>query len=195
MQRTWFAPVIALLVCAVGLAACDGMTGADSDGKARLRVHMIDAPFPFDLVESTNVTISRVEVHSETGGSVTISDEAAQYNLLDLQEGVFAPLGDVTVEPGTYHSVRLYVEDATIVLIDGTVFDLKVPSDRIKVLVDDLTIQEGEDVTLTIDFDVSKSFVVQGHPDTPAGIKGFLFKPTVVPAGIDRRQHDDEVEG
>ena len=30
-----------------------------------------------------------------------------------------------------------------------------------------------------LDFDVSRSFVVQGNPSTPAGIKGFIFKPVI----------------
>ena len=47
-----------------------------------------------------------------------------------------------------------------------------------------VTVESGQDVSLTLDFDVSKSFVVQGNPNTPAGIKGFLMKPTVVLKGV-----------
>ena len=32
---------------------------------------------------------------------------------------------------------------------------------------------------MLLDFDVRKSFVVQGNPDTHAGIKGFHFKPVI----------------
>jgi (2Fe-2S) ferredoxin len=32
---------------------------------------------------------------------------------------------------------------------------------------------------LVVDFDVSESFVIQGNPQTPAGIHGMLFKPTL----------------
>lgn len=203
LQRT-LRPVLTLvLVAAFGLSACDALIGSEGDGTARLSVRMIDAPFPFDLVDSANVTITRVDVHSETAGSFTVSSDTQSFNLLDLREGVSALLGEVEIDAGTYDQVRLEVEDASIVLTDGTTFDMKVPSERIKVLLNDLEVGDGEDVTLTIDFDVSKSFVVQGNPVTPAGIQGFLFKPTVVPAGIERKhvgedEDDDEtleVEG
>ncbi len=36
---------------------------------------------------------------------------------------------------------------------------------------------------MTLDFDLEKSFVVQGNPNTAAGIKGFHFKPVVKPLG------------
>lgn len=188
-RATLFSALIALIF---GLSACDGMIGATSDETARLRVRMIDAPFPFDLVQSANVTINRVDIHSEATGSVTISEETENFNLLDLTNGVSALLGDVEIAAGTYDAVHLYVEDASIVMKNGTVFDVKVPSNRIKVLLHGLEVEEGEDVTLTIDFDVSKSFVVQGNPFTPAGIKGFLFKPTVVTKGVQRRNGGEE---
>jgi hypothetical protein len=38
---------------------------------------------------------------------------------------------------------------------------------------------EGELVEIVVDFDVAESFVVQGNPDTPAGINGFTFKPVL----------------
>jgi hypothetical protein len=43
--------------------------------------------------------------------------------------------------------------------------------------VTEVTTSLTQDVML--DFDLSRSFVVQGNPDTPAGIQGFHFKPVV----------------
>ncbi|MEX2402323.1 MAG: DUF4382 domain-containing protein, partial [Rhodothermales bacterium] len=192
-RRVSITPLIALFVAAsLGLAACDGVIGPQNDGKAQLSVRMIDAPFPFDLVASTNVTITRVEVVGEESGPITISEDETTYNLLDLRDGVSALLGDVELDPDTYSAVHLYVQDASIELNDGTTFDLKVPSNRIKVLTNSMTLADGDDVTLTIDFDVSRSFVVQGNVNTPAGIKGFLFKPVVVPAKVERRNQDSD---
>ena len=189
-------PFLAVLIGALGLtlSACDGMTALSEKGDARLTVRLIDAPFPFDLVDSANVTISGVEIRTEDE-KFSISDSTFEFNLLDLRNGVSALLGDITIPAGTYREVRLTVEDASIVLKDGQEFDMDVPSGRIKVLLDDLTIEEGQAVTLTLDFDVSKSFVVQGNPNTPAGIKGFKFKPTVVPARIETDEDDDDEQG
>lgn len=194
LRRMRITPVVALILASVlGLSACDGLMSPQSESAARLSLRMVDAPFPFELVDSANVTISRVDIQGEATGTTTVLDDTASFNLLDLQNGVSALLGELDVEPDTYTAVYMYVEEASIILTDGTTFDLQVPSDRIKVLVNKLVVTEGEDVTLTIDFDVSKSFVVQGNPNTPAGINGFLFKPTVVPAKVERRhQHHND---
>jgi hypothetical protein len=37
----------------------------------------------------------------------------------------------------------------------------------------------GLSAELLLDFDIHKSFVVQGNPDTPASINGFTFKPVI----------------
>jgi hypothetical protein len=42
-----------------------------------------------------------------------------------------------------------------------------------------LEIESGVESEVLLDFDVSKSFVVQGNPKKPAGIKGFIFKPVL----------------
>jgi hypothetical protein len=68
-------------------------------------------------------------------------------------------------------------------LTDGKKFDLKIPSgpqSGIKMSVDSpILIVGGLTTELLLDFDLENSFNVQGNPDTPAGIKGFHFKPVV----------------
>ncbi len=43
----------------------------------------------------------------------------------------------------------------------------------------ELVVEGGLTSELLIDFDLSRSFIVQGNPNTPAGIKGFNFKPVI----------------
>jgi hypothetical protein len=38
---------------------------------------------------------------------------------------------------------------------------------------------------LVVDFDVSRSFVLQGNPETPAGVRGVIFTPTIRATGYD----------
>jgi hypothetical protein len=47
-----------------------------------------------------------------------------------------------------------------------------------------LEIVSGETI-LVLDFDVSRSFVIQGNPLTPAGIHSVLFTPTIRVAALD----------
>jgi len=185
--------LLLVLATAFTLSACDGVMGTSSEGSARLNVRLIDAPFPFDLVDKVSVTIGHVEVIGNEG-RVTITDDLTTFNLLDLREGVSALLGSVDVPADTYSEAKFTVDDASVLLKDGREFDMKVPSGKIKVLLDDLVVEDGQVVTLTLDFDVNRSFVVNGNPATPAGIKGFLFKPTIVPARVERDDDDDEDE-
>jgi hypothetical protein len=144
---------------------------------------LTDAPFPFDLVAEANVTIQNVALKGSGADSVLLSDVAQPFNLLDLQNGVTTPLADLEVPAGTYNQLRLVVDDsASIVLKAGDEYRLKVPSGSqsgIKILLGNLALEDGDLAQITVDFNVENSFVVQGNPDTPAGIKGFIFKPVV----------------
>jgi hypothetical protein len=88
----------------------------------------------------------------------------------------------------------LVVSEATVTLIDGLEFrdggvarTLHVPSGMqsgIKVhLNSPLEVAEGTLTTLTVDFDVNSNFVIQGNPETPAGIQGVLFTPVLKEKG------------
>lgn len=187
------------------LAACD-FVGEDTKGRGTLRLLLTDAPFPFDLVQEANVTIERIDIIRADDAANDAADDAAddaapadgdpdvevevvldedrRFNLLDLRNGVTAMLGDVELREGRYAQLRIIVRDADIVLKDGRTFDMKVPSGAqtgIKVLLNDLEVAEGAVTELTLDFDVSESFIVQGSTTSAAGIKGFLFKPVIKP--------------
>lgn len=192
-------PIVALALAGGLLVAlaCQSTTGP-AEGKGQLTVLLTDAPFPFELVSEANVTISRVDVVTRAGIE-TIMEEEATFNLLDLQDGVTAILAQDDVTAGNIAQIRLIVTVASVVLVDGTTFDLTVPSGAqtgIKVLLPPgfLQVEEGGQASVTLDFDVSDSFIVQGNPDTPAGIRGFIFKPVVKPMGVSNGTDDDEEE-
>lgn len=114
---------------------------------------------------------------------MTVSQDTQAFNLLELRNGVTAPLGEVEVPEGTYEQIRLIVaEDASVVMKDGTTYDLKVPSGTetgIKVLTGGMKVDSETLTSITLDFAVDESFVVKGNPNSPAGIKGFNFKPVI----------------
>ena len=188
---------------AFSFSGCDivGSNGTGgSDGTGTLKLGLTDAPFPFDLVAEANVTIDRVEI---VGGAVddttaadsteadeeeiiTLVEQTEQYNLLALRDSV-ASLTEKEIPAGSYSQIRLIVSDASILLKNGDSYDLKVPSGAqtgIKVLLPNFRVEEGIETELTLDFVVSESFVVQGDPSTPAGIKGFIFTPVIKPEGM-----------
>lgn len=177
--------ILTAFVFGVFVTACDDSSSKDATGK--LKLELTDAPFPTDLVAEANVTIDKIEIRksgeSEGNPFVLLSEEERTFNLLTLSNGVTANLVDMDIEVGSYDLIRLYVANAEIVLKDGTKYDLKVPSGAqtgIKIFIDpSIEIAGGLTAELLLDFNVSKSFVVQGNPNTPAGINGFIFKPTI----------------
>lgn len=180
---------VAMFLFVVG---CDSVDDDSSRGSAALSVLMTDAPFPFDLVDEAWVTISGISAVSSEG-EIELSDDRETLNLLDLTGGVTALLADeIDVPAGVYSEIRLDVEDASILLKDGQEFDVKVPSERIKILIGRLELDEDESATVVLDFKVGRSFVVQGNPDTPAGIKGFHFQPVVKAVGYVSDDDDDD---
>lgn len=184
-MRTLKALVVSIL-CLGLIVSCDEGTKVNTF-TGRLSLELTDAPFPTDLVAEANVTIDRIEIRKsdadEESAFKVINEEEMSFNLLDLTNGVTANLADIEIEVGSYDQVRLYVFESTVVLNDGSVYDLKIPSGSqsgIKIIIQPaIEIVGGLTTNLLLDFDVSQSFVVQGNPDTPAGIKGFLFKPTI----------------
>lgn len=186
--------VLAAAMIALGASACDD--GVGPGGDARIRVLLTDAPI--DYVAAAWVDIGRVEILPANGdGPIVLTDEGTDgfVDLLDLQGAVTHTLADADIEAGDYHQLRLIVEAARVELVEGYTFndgsterDLMIPSGaqtgiKLNLRPADgeegpVTIAAGETV-LVVDFDVSRSFVIQGNPETPAGINGMIFKPTL----------------
>lgn len=196
------------------VAACDSSPMAPRGG-AHMRVLLTDAPS--DMLDSAHVWISRVYLQggggsepdtaaadslsadstavdsTAGGGRVDLYADASnplEYDLLTLRDSVSADVtGLVTVDAGTYQSLRFVVDSARIVLKDGYAFEdgstngvLKIPSGSksgIKVKLSDVLLaNEGETTTVTVDFDVDANFVVQVNQQT-GQVRKVLFTPVL----------------
>jgi len=182
---------IPLLFLSLSLA----LLGCSSDNNkgsefGRLSIQLTDAPFPHDLVAEANVTIFKIEARSKGEGMdendtpyLLLMEEEMEVNLLDLTNGITTTLVDAEVPAGSYDLFRVYVKGVNIVLTDGTVYDLKVPSgdsSGIKVFIEpNIIVDGGLTADLLLAFDVSKSFVAKGNRKDPGGITGFNFKPVI----------------
>lgn len=182
---------IPLLFLSLSLA----LLGCSSDNNkgsefGRLSIQLTDAPFPHDLVAEANVTIFKIEARSKGEGTdendapyLLLMEEEMEVNLLDLTNGISTTLVDAEVPAGSYDLFRVYVKGVNIVLTDGTVYDLKVPSGAesgIKVFVEpNIIVDGGLTADLLLDFDVSKSFVAKGNRKDAGGITGFNFNPVI----------------
>jgi hypothetical protein len=171
------------------LVSCNDDENSPQGTKGRINVHLTDSPYPIDLIKNAFVTIDKVEIRQSLESNqgeredsfIVISEAEIEIDLLKLTNGITEQIASVDLEAGTYNQIRLHVVDATIVLIDGTEFDLKVPSGEssgLKIKFDPaIQITDGQTSDVLLDFDVSRSFVVKGK--IGGKINGFNFKPVV----------------
>ena len=153
----------------------------------RLVIGITDDPFPVEMISEASIRVFKLEAHpknaEEDTEMILLSEDTVKYNLLDLRNGVVETLVDVDIQSGEYDYFRMYVDKASLSIIDGETFDVKVPSGStsgIKVKVDpSVVVEEGLTTELILDIDLSQSFVINGNYSTPAGIKGFNFKPVI----------------
>jgi Domain of unknown function (DUF4382) len=170
---------------ALGLAACNasetGPVGPGRDG--RTAVFLTDAPFPFDRITRVDIHISEIGLSPQADTSqappawITVATPDRLFNLLDLQNGATALLGEADVPPGQYRAVRVTFDPARSSMTDtngghpAINWQSKGETPILFGLVEEaMAIDEnGEDIV--IDFDVGRSFL----PDN--GSNGFIFIP------------------
>lgn len=165
---------------------CDsGGTGGAAQGDVTLR--LTDAPADLD---SAVVTVDRVDLLTEDGvnddddsgddddgSSLSLTNETRQLDLLQLQDGNEALLADeVTVPEGEYTQLRFVLGSENYVVVNGEQQMLEVPSSQqsgIKIVLPEVEIEnDGDQIDLTLDFDVEDSFIDQGNGT-------YRFKPTI----------------
>lgn len=169
------------------LSSCEDQNNNYNNGPGSIIVKITDAPFPIEMVEEANVTITRVELRSENDSSgypfITLFEGSRKFNLMELRNGISEELVNMEVPAGEYNLMRLYVDSASIKVKEHGTFDVKVPSGAqsgIKLFIEpSIRVAGGLTAEVLLDFNLEKSFVMQGNMNTPAGIKGFIFKPVI----------------
>lgn len=167
-----------LLMLGLIVAGCDDSSTGSEPATGTMEVELHDAPADYEAV---NVNIERVMVNNaETDtGWVEINSPQQTYDLLKLTNGATAPLGSKQLPAGRYDQIRLIVsENGNSVTIDGTEYDLFVPSGAqtgVKLNID-AEIEEDITYTLLLDFDAARSVVKRGNNQSGAE---YLLQPVI----------------
>lgn len=164
------------VLAVASLAACGGGGSVDS---GTLNLALTDAPScGYDAV---NVTIEKIRVHQSdsanpdnpSGWSEIVLNPALRVDLLALQNGALAELGQVTLPTGRYNQMRLVLADNdgthplanSVTPTGGAEVALKTPSGQqsgVKAKQFSIDIASNQLAKFVIDFDACKSVVVRG---------------------------------
>ncbi len=170
---------------ALTLAACNafeiGPVGPPAGGTTS--IFLTNAPFPFDRIDRVDIFVAEIGLSPQADTSegvpswVTVARPNRTFNLLDLQNGATALLGEAEVPPGQYRAVRVRFDPSRSRMTDAggdhPAIDWQAKGEApilFSLVEEPMAIGEnGEDIV--IDFDVGRSFL----PDSSTG--GFLFVP------------------
>ena len=167
---------IGIIITILILGSLTFFSGCIESGNGTLTLQITDAPGDLNITEAL-VTISGIEVHLAAGGNNTttaewkmVVEEPQTFDLVGIRN-VKEFLGSKNLSAGVYTQIRLHIDEA-LVTINGTQYDLQIPSDSIK-LVKGFRIIDGETTTLTLDFDVNESVHKTGNDK-------YIFQPTII---------------
>ena len=193
---------------ALGLVVAAGCNdGAPPTGGGKMsQVLLTDAPFPYDQVQAVNVYIVSIDAATTFDTTTTVDwtplvTPDRVFNLLDVQDGRTALLGETEVNATQYAAIRMTIRTdlSSITLSDGTpaTVNWMGPSTQVihAAVEQPLTLTtDGEPADLIIDFDVGRSFVrvVSGefqflpwiravNATTTGTVKGAVYGPSDQP--------------
>ena len=150
--------MVILSMVALLLGAC---AGPATSNKGTMQVYVTDAP-PKG-VTAIEIKASNVEAHMSGATDdqwVSLLKEPPVFDLVKAT-GVNVLLGTSDVAAGKYTQVRLDITDVTVTL-NGKQVKATVPSDKLK-LVGEITVEEGKETPISLDFDAEKSIVLEGQ--------------------------------
>jgi len=143
-----FAGVLVAVLIIAGFVI--GTNVFEVSGKGVLTIQIMDKPVELDHL---NMTIDwvRIQDDDENWHNLTLKTEPFYFDLLSL-ENVSATLSETELPAGNYTAIWMHVLTANATYPDGTVADLRVPSDVIKVLLKPHLSLEGDgQMTVLID--------------------------------------------
>ncbi|HKC48397.1 MAG TPA: DUF4382 domain-containing protein [Gemmatimonadales bacterium] len=154
---------------------------------APTKVFITDDPFPFDTVGSVNIYVTKIEActcfdtTSLTGSWVTIAMPNKSFDLLTLQQGTTAFVGQGTIDAGRYAAIRMTidVDQSSIKYADGSNATVVWPyphsgSIVLYALVEHPLAVSATGGEIVIDFDVGRSFLYNF-----TGSHDFVMLPTL----------------
>ncbi len=177
------------------MSSCGSSSSNETkDGVGVVQVFLTDAAADYKAVYVTvqEVRINKTSCEDDTNttqeanstqecesGWITVAEPNKTYDLLSLQNGVIASLGETNVSTGTYTQLRFILGDTAeanatnilgdehpyanyLVLTGDDVAELKIPSDKLQIK-HTFEVTQNIPYEMLIDFDANKSIQQQGN--------------------------------
>ena len=138
------------------------------------KVFITDGPFPFDNVASVNIYVTKIEActcsdtTNLTANFVTVATPNKAFDLLTLQQGTTAFVGQGTLDAGRYAAIRMTinVDQSSIKYVGGANATVLWPyphsgTVQMYALVEHPLAVAATGGDIVIDFDVGRSFLYQ----------------------------------
>ena len=114
-NRALLAGCLALVLSLAGCYQDDTTTTSPASLRPRITVRLTDSPFPYDSLHSVTIYVVRIEASTtqDTSGGgtwVVITEPRKSFDLLALQQGTTALLGEGEMPAGQYHRVRMTID-------------------------------------------------------------------------------------
>jgi len=169
MKRLLIAAATAL--GAIGVACYQDDVLHPAPSIAPTKILLTDDPFPFDSVSSVNIYVTRIEASAQfdTIGAASWVEIAAPkktFDLLTLQQGATAFVGEGTINAGQYAAIRMTidVDKSSLKYLDGSDAVVHWPGSgqgeiTLYALVEEPLAVSPAGTEIVIDFDVGRSFL------------------------------------
>lgn len=198
--------LVVLTFASLSLLACGRM-------ESTVAIELTDAPIDMATVSQVNVSLGKLEVQSSGGcpgmdgdgshsrprhgdrqgdpdGWITVNDKIGTIDLLALQNGVTAPLGEVSVM-GPVNGIRMQIDAAgtnEVVLSDGKTcaLDTSGATEALLSLGDAAAVEpmRGRKTTIVVDFVVNESV-------SEVATCSFKLAPVLTIARVDQVDAED----
>lgn len=164
---------VSLCVSILMFAACGG-GGGTGGSSGTVSMDITDAkPVLPEGAENLWITFEEILVHKSGGGWISLPLPETPYtiDLLQFYDGNSTELvPPVSLESGKYTQIRMVVSEAVIGIDDGENpgdYTITIPSGNLKTDKNfSFDVVGGGAVDITVDFDLSKSIVVTGPPES-----------------------------
>jgi len=168
MPRRLALPLLAAAVL-LGSGCYQDDTSGPATHKPLARVLLTDAPFPYDSITSVNLYVVRIEASAQLdtvrGDWVVVAEPRHTFDLLQLQQGTTAFLGEGEIPAGEYHAIRMTI-DTSLSSVQGPTGPIPVNWNNysgsnempLYAAVEYPVNVSSEGAEIVIDFDLGRSF-------------------------------------